>query len=955
MEMLTVDQFEEFFRSLHDYDPFPWQSMLARQVASDGWPDLIDLPTAHGKTACIDIGVFAIALGLPAPRRIWLVVDRRIVVDEAYRRARLIAEKLAGARSGILGTVAAGLRSVAGSVPLQVSRLRGGVPRSIAWAGNPAQPAVITSTVDQIGSKILFRGYGVSDAAKPIHAALAGNDSLILLDEAHLATPFFQTVMAVERFRRTPWASEPLATPFKLVVMSATPPAGESAHELKKFPSDQQRREAISHPKLDERRAVRKPTELAVAKKPKTSKALEASVEDELVLDAADRAAKFAAAGRRRIAVMVNRVKTAREIAAVLQRLAPGDSTDIVLLTGRVRPVDRDELIKRYEPALRAGSAVDLASPIIVVTTQCLEVGADFSFDALITECASLDALRQRFGRLARLGAPTDATGVILIRKQEAVPDEKLVEGEPADPIYGDALARTWNWMTSGGETSIDMGIDALDQKLPTDLTPYRGPQLDAPILLPAYLDLLCQTSPRPAVDPDVALFLHGVPPSGQRPIPQVRLVWRKELQEAGEAGNDLWEELVKGLPPLTGEMLAIPLWECRRLLLGESAVRNESDADVEGGFEPGEGGSPKTETASTVQRYIIWRGRDRCCVSTTPKDLQPEDVVVLPGTPDSPSYKALVSYEWASPDVYEPAYQTAHGVIRKRVPRSISGDKELDPQEIIGALTASVIPENLPFFRNPRFAKYADGFFHVTGRVRPAPVDRWDSDSDEDDLLYGDPAGRNGEGPSKDHDSRSLDGHTSEVVAAVRQLQRTVPERFHHLLQSAAELHDFGKADPRFQYLLSHGRLPDPTRLRAKSDFRLSPAQEKQLHSVAKLPEGFRHELLSMQIVAADSSRNANPLRDLLLHLIASHHGRCRPFAPVVTDDSPPTVTVGGHRLEAADRNTIPPHHLASDVAERFWALTRRYGWWGVAYLESILRCADMHASAFAEVGLRR
>jgi CRISPR-associated endonuclease/helicase Cas3 len=110
-------------------------------------------------------------------------------------------------------------------------------------------------------------------------------------------------------------------------------------------------------------------------------------------------------------------------------------------------------------------------------------------------------------------------------------------------------------------------------------------------------------------------------------------------------------------------------------------------------------------------------------------------------------------------------------------------------------------------------------------------------------------------------------------------------------------------------------------------------------------LPEGFRHELLSL-LFAEKSADAGGEARDLILHLIASHHGRCRPFAPVILDDAAECVSYGGISICKQERLEQPPHRLDSDVAERFWKLTRKHGWWGLAYLEALLRLADWRAS---------
>src|SRR5690606_1533786 len=137
--------------------------------------------------------VFALAMqaALPAHertagRRVFFIVNRRVIVDEAYERAGKLCQKLADAETGsATGKVAAALRSLHGDAdapPLSRTQLRGGIYRDRSWAGSLLQPMIICSTVDQAGSRLLFRGYGVSEQARPIHAALVAQDSVLIVD-----------------------------------------------------------------------------------------------------------------------------------------------------------------------------------------------------------------------------------------------------------------------------------------------------------------------------------------------------------------------------------------------------------------------------------------------------------------------------------------------------------------------------------------------------------------------------------------------------------------------------------------------------------------------------------------------------------------------------------------------------------------------------------------------------
>ena len=119
-------------------------------------------------------------------------------------------------------------------------------------------------------------------------------------------------------------------------------------------------------------------------------------------------------------------------------------------------------------------------------------------------------------------------------------------------------------------------------------------------------------------------------------------------------------------------------------------------------------------------------------------------------------------------------------------------------------------------------------------------------------------------------------------------------------------------------------------------------------------LPENFRHEMLSAQVAERHAPLpEERDAADLLLHLVASHHGHARPLAPICGDPEPPTVSgrLGDTlvALSGEERVRWRAHRVDSGLAYRFWRLTRRYGWWGLAYLEAIIRLGDWYASGLA------
>lgn len=985
---LTDADFAAFFQALWGKTPFPWQLALADRLLADqpdAWPQAIALPTAAGKTACVDIALFALAAqatrqaqGIPltAPRRIFFVVDRRVIVDEAFDRACCIAMRLERAQDGILKTVADRLRMLAGGEeepPLACFQLRGGIYRDDSWARSPIQPTVVCSTVDQIGSRLLFRAYGRSFRAWHLQAGLVGNDSLILLDEAHCAQPFMETLNAVARYRQ--WAQSPWSAPFRLVVMTATPPPGISP-----FPDSKIKAADRAHPTLKKRIEATKPCRLEVADKAQGKDAAKVNQAMAETLAAAARhladAAMsqdstedlFATQGAPAIVVFCNRVDTARRAHALLEQQ---HAQRAVLLTGRMRPLDKDDTIANTLALLSADKSEQrrLAEPIFVVATQTLEVGANLDFDLLVSECADLSALRQRFGRLNRMGRPVRARAVIAIRGDRYQADAK------PDPVYQGALSATWGWLKTqiDEQGELDMGIAELESRLPTDLSSLSVTAANAPVMLPAHIDALAQTAPAPCPSPDIALFLHG-PQAG---LADVQVCWRADLAEEIPKQTDrdrAWIEAVGTCPPAAGELMPVPITAFRRWLA------RDLDAADSGDLESIECG---TEIPAVSQPRVVlrWRGPEDSKVIDNPDQIQPGDLVVVPAN--------LLGWEilghipqGAQKDQGDRANRNARAkAVLRLTPATLAEWPDSQPKQTLLALVTEARtrfeqdPDSIPAEVKTALASLADETVtpewlreiaqHLSREPR---LDRCIGEHPCGGLvLKGTRLLRTTAtlGTGFSHEDEAAASGTIRVTLAdhlrgardfARRFTPHLPTALAEDIQLAAYCHDLGKADPRFQALLQGGNRWIGGPLLAKSgNMGQTKADRTAAYNASGYPPGRGlHALLSVRLLEAAPELLAKAHdRDLVLHLIASHHGYCRPFAPVIEDADPPNVSL---ELDGVAFDWTGPtglERLDSGIPERFWLLVQRYGWWGLAGLEAILMLSDHRRSEHEEIAL--
>lgn len=865
--------FEEAFKILTDTKgPFPWQRELYEKWFIDGrFPSSCNLPTGLGKTSVIALWLIAL-INQPEkmPRRLVYVVNRRTVVDQTTDEVEKLRQNLPKIKNLPVHVL-----------QLAISTLRGQFADNREWSADPSRPAVICGTVDMIGSRLLFSGYGIGFKSKPLHAGFLGQDVVLVHDEAHLE-PAFQTllveiekeqkrcnefgkfhVMELSATSRGNGAEEQKANSFELTEAEKNIPA-----VIPDSPTD----EPIHH----------------VWRRQKAKKALELKheIEDEnkLAEKIAGLALKHNDSG---LAVLVF-VRKVEDVEKVVKKL-PKKSTE--QLTGTLRGLERDDLVNKpiFQRFLRKSNHKTdkslVTGTVYLVCTSAGEVGVNISADHMVCDLSTFESMTQRFGRVNRFGDSDDTRIDIVYPKEfgESELDQRRKKTlELLKNLKGDASPA------------------ALGKLDPTTCREAFAP---TPVILPAtdiLFDAWALTTIREKLPgrPPVEPYLHGI--SEWQP-PETYIAWRQEVWELHREFID--NEDRKQFQEFAAELLEDYPLKPHELLRDSTFRKNSGIRDK------------LVEIAKKYGDLPVWIQEPHGSVIVTALSKMADlplvgRTVILP--PEAGGLKIAdgcssglfdgSGYVLEHHDLYDVAdiWKDDKGPLRKRI---WQGD---------------AIPDGMTREREIKFENPEDKV------VEPTKVWMWfvrkpEAASERSRIAY------------------PLQPHLDEVRDMARQLvgRLSLPNDVAEAVVLAARFHDLGKHRERWQHSLGNncfpnevyaksGWLPDGTVLRPRGFLK-----------------DYRHEFGSLLDMLDEKHQNhaefmtlSHDMRDLALHLVAAHHGRARPHFPADEAIDP-------------ERNGREADSLACEIPRRFARLQRKYGRWGLAYLESLVRAADYAVSA--------
>ena len=828
---------DSHFRAVAGHAPYPWQRRLYGALARGAVPDAVDIPTGLGKTACVLLALLA-RLAHPAlPRRIVYVVDRRAIVDQTAQAVRTWIARIAAlpALARAFDTSAAHRAER----PVGLGVLRGGLADDGAWRLDPARPAVLVGTVDMVGSRLLFSGYGDGRSRRAMHAGLLGHDALVLLDEAHLAPAFAALLRDIERMQGRP--------EFRTMALSATGATGATVLAL----TGADFRCAAVRRRLNARKSPR---------------FVEAATHPERIRRIRDAALAHRAGA---VVVFVERVADARRIArGLITALGPDAARRVAVLTGTLRGHERAALVDG--PVWRRFTHRERHRPdapsVYLVATAAAEVGVDLDADHAVMDLATLDSMIQRFGRVNRAGTGDAVVSVVFTTREASGP-----RSAPASYRERREAARAATLAVLRRLASFSpRTLRALDPETVAACSPpcARPAPLDAVVL-----EAFAATSaalPRPPA----AVYLRGV--SDEPGTAQCFLAWRRDVAELVGLGAAVAGEVLACFPPDPRELARVPasyaqtLVRCAIQRLGGAAlplVVAGRDGEVFAAAVGDAAALPPFEFATVVLPADAG--------GLSPGGLPDADAEGP--VDDVANTEDRIRYLSPCPPETIPAW--ADGAVELRVPLGGDADDEDEARCLV-------------------YARRRPGARRYTG---------------ESDLAR--------LGAS----AQTLDAHCAAVAAAARRLGAALglPEDLVDALESAGRWHDRGKS--RAVWQRAAGASPEGPALAKSPRGRLRPAWLG----------GYRHEFGSL--VDAERALPPDvPHRDLVLHLVAAHHGWARPGFPERAQFDPETPSRENERC-------------ARRAARRFARLQARHGPWRLAWLEALLKAADAYVSSGA------